>query len=685
MEGHSMLTTQTIFNTALVVVFLLSSLAVSPQALAQDAAAPKDPAATVDSLFGRDIQRVQATSSPADNIELAGDLLAAAKQSTTSPSVAGVLCLRVVDLLSKAAGGEDLAIEAIELGLKRDPSSRLELLEMRVPAVQRKLLVSSRDEREKVGEALVEAMVAHADAVVEFNATRAGPLYTRALSMAARLRSDRRDEIIQKRIAARDRVQLDQHIKTLMGKLEAMPTDAQVNAELLTIYLERLDDPQRASRFVEHGGNDDQKRFVPLALKAVNDVPTLELVPLADYYKVLAARPNAKREALLHRSADYYAALLKREAASTLLRTKADLSLKKLREELGLPADGTGTTHAATGQPNTPQIGPDGRRQIPEAIKTWAKTIEAMPAEQQVQAILPKLREVNGGLEIVVSGKRIIDGRLAELDLSGNAELTNIDPLIALDLTELKLENCPKLTDLAALRGMKLTKLYLRNCKSLKNLDDLKGMPLELLWMRDCTGLECDLSALKDAKLEDLGLTGCSGITGDLSHVRHMPIRMIYLTGSGLTSLEGIADLKQLYLRRGLDLSNCKELTGDLLALKGMKLPSLTLTNCAKLESLDGVQGMPLTRLDVSGCKSLSVDLSMLRGAKLQTINMTGVKRVGNLAVLTTMPLSYIYITPQQELTSPQLMVLSKIRTLRRVSTGNRTIDAKIISQIKRR
>lgn len=157
------------------------------------------------------------------------------------------------------------------------------------------------------------------------------------------------------------------------------------------------------------------------------------------------------------------------------------------------------------------------------AFEAWTKQVAAMPAEDQVKAVVKKLQELNQGFD-GKEGHSVVNGEVHSFGFSG-ANVTDISPVRALaglkvlsccgdvpqkglsDLSPLKgllltdLDcHYTGVADLSPLRGMPLTNLSLVSTR-VSDLSPLTGMPLRVL---HCSGEESDLSPLKELRLTNL-------------------------------------------------------------------------------------------------------------------------------------------------------------------------------------
>ncbi len=276
-------------------------------------------------------------------------------------------------------------------------------------------------------------------------------------------------------------------------------------------------------------------------------------------------------------------------------------------------------------------------------IKTRLKAIMAQPNWKP-----DKLkRQPNGTFSLDLTGVKISDLAVLEgmpissLTLVGS-EPVDIGPLQNVPLTWLNLGNRP-VTDLSSLKGLKLRSLELSGTK-VTDLSPLVGMPLEKLLLNGTK--VSDLAPLRGLPLKQLDLTD-SAVT-DLGPLKDAPLEMLTMNRtkiSDLTPLHGML-LKKLDITT-TRISNLAPLRGmplrqldaaatdvrDLRPLSESPIELLTLSDCIKLESLDGVQKMPLaSQLNIG--HTPVADLSPLRGSTVKTLWMDRCDRIRDLAPL---------------------------------------------------
>jgi serine/threonine protein kinase/Leucine-rich repeat (LRR) protein len=278
----------------------------------------------------------------------------------------------------------------------------------------------------------------------------------------------------------------------------------------------------------------------------------------------------------------------------------------------------------------------EASQQSPKAAKkvedSWLKQVAALPAEEQVKAVMSKLKERNPGFDGQETHKS--EGGVAtELNfLSDN--VTDISPVQA--LAGLKILRCygsdsgkGKLADLAPLASMKLTYLVCSNTQ-VADLTPLMSLPLTALECRN-TPLK-DFSSLKGLKLKSLNCGGT--LVSDLSPLEEMKLAFLAIDGTKVSDLSPLKGMPLTTL-------NCTNTAvANLTPLRGMPLTEFY-CNSTKVEDLSPLRGMPLWQLQCDHTKV--ADLAPLKGMKLTILNC-GSTPVADLAPLEGMPLTQLHL-----------------------------------------
>jgi eukaryotic-like serine/threonine-protein kinase len=220
------------------------------------------------------------------------------------------------------------------------------------------------------------------------------------------------------------------------------------------------------------------------------------------------------------------------------------------------------------------------------AAAAWEKSVAALPAEKQVEAVAQRLKDLNprfdGRVEPTIRDEVVVGlafntdyasdlspvralTRLESLECNGSAPrqgtVADLSPLRGLPLKRLVfLDN--QVSDLAPLRGMPLETLIFQRNNAIKDLTPLQGIPLEHL---ECAFTNvADLSPLKGMKLKHLSCD--QTLVSDLSPLRGMALEVLSVAHSRVTDLSPLRGMPlQLFWWKGTPVT-------DLSPLRGMPL-----------------------------------------------------------------------------------------------------------------
>lgn len=216
----------------------------------------------------------------------------------------------------------------------------------------------------------------------------------------------------------------------------------------------------------------------------------------------------------------------------------------------------------------------------------WIAQVSTLPALEQVQAVVAKLKELNEGFNGDIN-PTIKDGVVVGLEFQTNA-VTDIYPVQALPGLKIltctgSTENKGILADLGPLSGMQLKEFH---CyfNPIANLAPLEGMKLNVL---SCSyTLVSDLTPLAQMPLGILNLH--STRVSDLSPIRSCPITVLNIAETPAS---------------------------DLSPLRGMKLVALYCER-SQVNDISALSRMPLTTLDIS--ETAIADLSPIKNLTLE-------------------------------------------------------------------
>jgi Leucine-rich repeat (LRR) protein len=243
------------------------------------------------------------------------------------------------------------------------------------------------------------------------------------------------------------------------------------------------------------------------------------------------------------------------------------------------------------GEFGKPAAPPKKLAYLDPAFQGWVKATQALPAEQQIEAVSKKLMELNPGFDGKLTGYEgkgmpSIDQGMVTGIWFFSDQITNIAPVRGLKgLQEL---SCPgskvaksKLSDLSPLSGMNLRLLHCGH-SLVDDLTPLRGMQLKTLYCLDtlvsdlaplqgvplrsfdCSGTQvADLSPLRGMKLETLGCSSCP--VSDLSPLVGMPLKTFRCSNNlRLSDVSPLTNIKTLEM---VNVPICNVTPADVAAL----------------------------------------------------------------------------------------------------------------------
>ncbi len=317
-------------RAALILAAATAFLLATPSATSADD--PDMAAKTFDSIYGEDLKRVLATRDAADDLDLAGRMLATARDSTRKPAFLALLCDRVYDLASPTREGGAVAIQAMELLAESVPAKAGACAE-RILAIRQKQFDAARGmDKLLVGESILDVLLPVAeDTAAAGNLTDAAAQYRRAAGIARAAGSIRRTEIEARSKQLALGLKTLDTVKTLKAALEKDPQDKAASEKIARLWLVDLDNPAEAATYVAGAEDPALRKYVPAAAKPVADAPEAACMELAEWYRGLgdAAPPHA-RAAMYARAETYLERFLDVHTDDDLDRTRGLAALEKI-------------------------------------------------------------------------------------------------------------------------------------------------------------------------------------------------------------------------------------------------------------------------------------------------------------------------------------------------------------------
>lgn len=319
-------------------------------------------------LYGDEVKRVSVTRETTDDVALAKSLLKAVETAKEQATLVEVFCDNAYLLASRdnTAVGFDTAVEAMETLAKYVPAKAAEANEKIITTLRSKYMRSTDAEKTAAGEALIDRYFASAEQfIASSDYAAAAKEYQRAHVIARQIESPRMATIEAKQDEARQREEVARRISLLQDRIAKDSSNAALRKELVLLYVVDLDDLAAAMPHAGGSGDEDLKRFVPLAAKG-DAVPADASLDLGDWYYKLSndVSGNESKRRLLEHASDHLARFLSdatnasgiQKAKATLTLNRVKLTLEKLKPTaVAVNSNGNPSTNPNIKTPTRPK------------------------------------------------------------------------------------------------------------------------------------------------------------------------------------------------------------------------------------------------------------------------------------------------------------------------------------------
>jgi len=288
------------------------------------------------SLFGDRLAKIQATADPQDDVDLAADLLQAAKIAGSQPEFLALVCEKAWELGNKDPAGYATAAEAMKILAEKIPQMAEACRQRMFVTMQRQYEHASGPARAEAGKSLVEALLRMADQQERLGNPDQALVYLRqAQDVAMSVGSSRKSEIQASLERLAHRQQTLARIAERIRQSQVAPQDQKVREDIFFLYAVELDNPAEAVKYADALGDEGMKRCAQQAASPAEKLSEAACLELGDWYRFLAdkAGPAAKPN-MLARARGYYKVYLERHTADDLPRAKALVAFRQVESAL---------------------------------------------------------------------------------------------------------------------------------------------------------------------------------------------------------------------------------------------------------------------------------------------------------------------------------------------------------------
>jgi hypothetical protein len=310
-------------------VLLALALLAAPAAPAES-----DPAKDFDEMYGEELKRVLGTREVQDDVDLAVQLLEAAKAPNAPPPMIALLCEKANELAMGAARDYEVAVQSLEVLAELLPAKKEDCLARIIALRQRQYDTTKGDAHNAAAELLVDALDKSAQAKADAeDFDGAAALYRHASAVAPT--PEGKDAVKDKVAQLVFRQKTTKQLADLKAKAEANPPDKAARGELLRLYLVTLDNPAEAAKCLTDADDETMRKCLAEAATPLAETPGPACLELGDWYTGLSiGAPASCRGAMLMRAAAYYSRFIELYTVDDELKARATASLKKVEAAL---------------------------------------------------------------------------------------------------------------------------------------------------------------------------------------------------------------------------------------------------------------------------------------------------------------------------------------------------------------
>ena len=283
----------------------------------------------------------QIISGARTNSERAAKLLDATKALAGQPKVCLAVLEKAVEFGTKSPvtpAGCKAAGDALDRLEADFPDRRDEWTLKRAAACRaRYRCTRDRSEKQAAGRELLAALLAVAEIHEKSgNWTRAAARYREAVPVDAYLKAGNAKEIRRKYKAAVHFATTTRRVAQYAALLKKDPSKASTRALLVKLLVVELNDPARAQPYLNEDVDEKWRTCVPLAAKALADLPESVCLELGRwYYKELSKNASSTGKGmLLRRAMDYYKRFVELHAKVDIQAFRAKAALASIEKEL---------------------------------------------------------------------------------------------------------------------------------------------------------------------------------------------------------------------------------------------------------------------------------------------------------------------------------------------------------------
>ena len=294
-----------------------------------------DPNATFDSLFGSEAKTVKAGPRAADKVQFAKKLLDAAAGVSADKPFQAVLYNKSSEFaLLAGADGYPLAIQAMESLAKAQPEQKAVADKQLLLISEKQYRMATGPQRAAAGKAYLSRLVALADSQLAAQQwDEAAASYRQAVPVASQVNPTQSAELAARIKGIGERREMQEKIETLRKRLATGSSDAKAAAELISLLLVEVVQPDEAAKYVSATSDALLKKVVEWSQKNADVLAEDEALELGKWYRAqIASATSTGKANAANRATECYERFLSVHRTEDAQRLGATIALQELKK-----------------------------------------------------------------------------------------------------------------------------------------------------------------------------------------------------------------------------------------------------------------------------------------------------------------------------------------------------------------
>ncbi len=314
----------------LVALIAASALAPSARAAISEFAEP------FKATWGDKVKAAAATPGGKDDLQLATEILDAARKNGVAPGLAGYMCEQAYTLAGKDPTGLSTAIDAMSYRGAILPETRADCADKALAMGQRQFISARPADKAVAGDRLIDILIAQADLWSDSGEyEKAAVALKRASTTAAGLKSERAAQITAQSQLLQHRQKISLVLAPHLAKLKTNAQDKEAAHAAMRYYTVDFDNPAKAAGYADAAGDAEWTKSLHIVLSPDKELKDTDALAVGEWYRGLSAKAAPPvAGSMLQRSYHYYLQFIIRHPPTDPQRMKIEDLTAKLEESM---------------------------------------------------------------------------------------------------------------------------------------------------------------------------------------------------------------------------------------------------------------------------------------------------------------------------------------------------------------